>query len=145
MSSWLEVSGADDRDYKTARQANKDWLAGVEFKDNTTGMKLTISDVGEDLNVVIRYAAGKKVTNAERFAEGDSGPTETEAIAEIQAEDREMRAESMDLNWQQRHGNRMYTALEWPDSPRPKSTFAEDIKESWRPELQKPKIEPETD
>lgn len=64
-SMWLEISGADGRDYDTARKANKDWLAGVEFQDNTTKHKITIKDIGPGLNVVIRYRGGTKVTNAE--------------------------------------------------------------------------------
>ena len=83
-SMWLEVSGADGRDYQTARQANKDWLAGVEFQDNTTGTKVRVQDIGPGLNVIIRYRKGTRVTNAEYRSDlnPDLSHSEAKAILE---------------------------------------------------------------
>ena len=80
-SNWLEVSGADGRDYNTARKANEAWRAGVEFKDNTTGVKLTVNDIGPNLNIVIRYKDGEKVTNAEMPSVLNPALSESEAAA----------------------------------------------------------------
>lgn len=78
---WIEVSGADGRDYLSARKANEDWRRGVEFKDNTTGVKVTIADIGPTLNVAIRYKNGERVTNAERPSDLNPDISETEARA----------------------------------------------------------------
>lgn len=78
---WLEVSGAEGRDYNSARKANEDWLAGVKFKDNTSGVELNVHDIGPGLNVVIRYKDGVKVTNAEMPAVINPSISESEAQA----------------------------------------------------------------
>jgi hypothetical protein len=90
---WIEVSGAEGRDYTSARKANEAWLAGVKFKDNTTGLELNVHDIGPGLNVVIRYRNGVKVTAAEMPASINRSISESEAAAILEALSHEQAAE----------------------------------------------------
>lgn len=90
---WLEVSGAEGRDYNTARKANEAWLAGVKFKDNTSGVEINVHDIGPGLNVAIRYRNGEKVTAAEMPASINPSISETEAKAILENLSHEQAAE----------------------------------------------------
>jgi hypothetical protein len=134
---WLEVSGAEGRDYSSARRANEAWLAGVQFKDSTTGLLINVHDIGLGLNVVIRYKNGIKVTNAEMPAVINPSISETEAQAIIRnlsheqaaewetvAKPDEIEIDVPDEKPEEGTGGgsttaRFFHALEWPDSPRP--------------------------
>lgn len=60
--SWIEVSPAYGRDYKSQKAVKEDWAAGKDFRDTASGSY--INKDGADklgLSVIVRYGNSLKV------------------------------------------------------------------------------------
>jgi hypothetical protein len=62
--SWIEVTPAYGRDYKSAKAAKQDWNEGKDFQDTVTQRYVSKRDADADttLRVIIRYDQNRKVT-----------------------------------------------------------------------------------
>lgn len=62
MATYIEVTGAYNRDYKNQAAVKADWKADKDFQDTSTGQYTNRSDcTAMGLKVIVRYDRNLKV------------------------------------------------------------------------------------